>query len=618
MILSTSRLGFVDLQAHTPRRGKLPRRIVNEKLWKAAGEHEESAVLFLVCAHRSRYYPCVMRPWLPTLLGCSLLLAHVLPAVEPWTDDQLPVQEGLQLWFDCSHQNAARSSLKLPGLSSDITLDYLFDGSGRARHLAQQMQANRPRFRLESSAAFLSFDGIDDALLGSSLRGEMTNVTIFIVAAPQSNQGGFRGFFGCARAGQNDYSSGLNFDFAFPPTPDLSYLNIEGSGAGGVAQLLQDPPMPFGPWHVFSIESQAGEQSVRLFLDGKAQGARGRRDSVIGLDEFALGARHFSNSGELPYTQGFFHGDIAEFLLYGHLLTAPERSAVEQYLTDKYARLLKAQTGVAEALRPLEAAPLEIKGEPPPRKRPEIEALLASADAAGSAAEPGASPFRIVLCAGPKDHGPGEHDYPLWQKRWSRLLALAENVQVAAAWEWPAAEQFQASHAIIFYSDNPGWNQARAAELDAYLARGGGAMFVHYAVDGHDQVEALAQRIGLAWRGGASKFRHGPLDLKLEPSPLTAGLGPLHFVDESYWNLVGDPAAVQLVASGLEEGASQPLVWTHAQGKGRVCVNILGHYTWTFDDPLFRILLLRGICWSAHQPVDRLSRLALVGARVED
>jgi len=137
-------------------------------------------------------------------------------------------------------------------------------------------------------------------------------------------------------------------------------------------------------------------------------------------------------------------------------------------------------------------------------------------------------------------------------------------------------------------------------------------------VDGHEEVEELAARIGLAWRGGVSKFRHGPLSLDLTPGPLTAGFRSVDFKDESYWNLIGDPTRIQVVATGVEDGEARPLMWTRTQGKGRIYVNILGHYTWTFDDPFFRILLLRGICWTAGQPIERLSPLALVGARMVD
>ena len=262
--------------------------------------------------------------------------------------------------------------------------------------------------------------------------------------------------------------------------------------------------------------------------------------------------------------------------------------------------------------RPLKPAPLECAGEPPPRSRQEIEAALKNSPPLPK----GLKPLQIVLCAGPKDHGPGEHDYPLWQKRWSKLLPLAEKVSVTTADIWPSTEQLQRSDVIVFYSDNPGWNANRAKQLDAFLAQGGGLVFLHYAVDGHEDAEGLAQRIGLAWRGGQSKFRHGPLDLQLHAHPLSAGLGKVGFIDESYWNLVGDERNIELLASGAEENASKPLLWTRQQGKGRVVVSIPGHYTWTFDDPLFRLLILRGIAWSAHESIDRLAELATVGARV--
>src|SRR5439155_18753637 len=38
--------------------------------------------------------------------------------------------------------------------------------------------------------------------------------------------------------------------------------------------------------------------------------------------------------------QGFLHGDIAEFLLYGRALEEPERATVQKYLATKYAALL--------------------------------------------------------------------------------------------------------------------------------------------------------------------------------------------------------------------------------------------------------------------------------------
>ncbi|HKS38537.1 MAG TPA: ThuA domain-containing protein [Verrucomicrobiae bacterium] len=264
---------------------------------------------------------------------------------------------------------------------------------------------------------------------------------------------------------------------------------------------------------------------------------------------------------------------------------------------------------------PLEPAPLEATGAPPPRPRAELQSVL---NAASTMASENLPQLRILLATGPKDHGPGEHDYPLWQKRWSKLLALADEVTVDTAFGWPTSGQFAAANVIVFYSNNPGWSAARATELDAFLNRGGGLVYVHYAIDGHDAGAPLTERIGLAWSGGRSRFRHGPLELDFADTahPITRGFRKLALHDESYWNLTGDPGRIHLLANGAEEGAAQPLLWVREAGKGRVFVSVPGHYNWTFDDPLFRLLLLRGICWTAHQPADRLSDLITIGARL--
>ncbi len=257
---------------------------------------------------------------------------------------------------------------------------------------------------------------------------------------------------------------------------------------------------------------------------------------------------------------------------------------------------------------PLTPARLELADAPPTRRRTEVAALLKSAN-------PLATPKRkIVLVAGPKDHGPGEHDYPLWQRRWENLLSLAEGASVTTATNWPTPRQWETADVIVMYSANSDWTAEKANKLDAYLNRGGGLVLLHYAVNGRNAVEAFGERIGLAWRDGFSRYRHGPLDVSFRTAkhPITDGFSNVRFVDESYWNLVGDPKKVEILASSNEDGQAQPLLWTYQRGKGRVFVSILGHYTWTFDDPLFRILLLRGMAWTAGDPVNRWIDLATV------
>jgi len=277
---------------------------------------------------------------------------------------------------------------------------------------------------------------------------------------------------------------------------------------------------------------------------------------------------------------------------------------------------------------PLEPAPFPMPDPPPPRARAEIESILGAALTA-PAANP--KPLRVVLCASPKDAGhssAGSHDYPLWRTRWTRLLGMAEGVTVEQADIWPTAEQWQRADVIVLNSYNPAWSleekgAPRIAELgkqiDDFLARGGGLVFLHYALSAGESADALAERIGLAWRVPPAKYRHGASDWLLDrANPLAAGLPDWKAPDESYWNLTGTlpHERTRVLMSIVEGGEPRPQMWMIERGAGRVFVSIPGHYTWTYDDPLYRILIFRGMMWSVREPLDRLAPLVLPGARV--
>lgn len=154
--------------------------------------------------------------------------------------------------------------------------------------------------------------------------------------------------------------------------------------------------------------------------------------------------------------------------------------------------------------------------------------------------------------------------------------------------------------------------------MDAYLERGGGAMYMHWAVNGSDQVADFSKRIGLASWGGKIRYRHGPLMLKVDnrSHPIMRNVPDLDLLDESYWLLTGDPQRIGLLASSDEEGEPRPQLWTYEPGKGRVFVSIPGHYNWTFDDPIFRTVVLRAMAWTAREPIDRFNELVPLGARI--
>ncbi|MDP6557708.1 MAG: ThuA domain-containing protein [Pirellulaceae bacterium] len=250
---------------------------------------------------------------------------------------------------------------------------------------------------------------------------------------------------------------------------------------------------------------------------------------------------------------------------------------------------------------------------PPLRTQAELAAVLAAEPKTHESTRP----LNMVLVAGKKDHGPGEHDYPAWQIQWGQLLASAPDVSVSLALEFPTEDQIGAADVLIFFQKGA-WDDERARNMDKFFARGGGAVYIHWAVNGDERVAEFSKRIGLASRGGNIRYRHGPLTLNMHNTdhPIMRNFDSLQLYDESYWLLTGDPQDVTLLATSVEDGEPQPQLWTYEKGSGRVFVSIPGHYSWTFDDPLFRVLLLRGIAWTAKEPVDRFNELAPLGARI--
>jgi type 1 glutamine amidotransferase len=183
---------------------------------------------------------------------------------------------------------------------------------------------------------------------------------------------------------------------------------------------------------------------------------------------------------------------------------------------------------------------------------------------------------------------------------------------------FPSREQLSAADVAVFYNANNGWDAAKGSALDEFHKRGGGAVYIHYAVDGGKDPAGAAERIGMAFTLG-SRFRHGEFDLVFtQPNhPITRGFPTLRFTDETYWNMRGDASRLNVLGTSVEDGAPRPELWTLEREKSRIVGCIPGHYTWTFDDPLFRVLVFRSICWAAREEnVDRLAELSTIGAKL--
>ena len=261
-----------------------------------------------------------------------------------------------------------------------------------------------------------------------------------------------------------------------------------------------------------------------------------------------------------------------------------------------------------------------------------------------SASDTAARPTHIVLLAADKDHGPagnGLHDYPLWQKRWTLLLGGkkdsdekqvrlvgpsldtesfrgAPNVRVTTAWDWPSDDQFQSADVIVAYCYLD-WTVNRIAQVRRYLEDGGGLVLIHSATWTKPKPSPEVARV--TGVGGFELYRHGPvrLDVVASKHPICSGL-PATIVlddDETYWPPVPTIDSVTVLATSIEENgargstpkSAQPMFWCYEPGRGRVFGCVPGHRVKTFDDPMFRTLLLRGIAWAAGESPRRLDVL---------
>jgi len=250
------------------------------------------------------------------------------------------------------------------------------------------------------------------------------------------------------------------------------------------------------------------------------------------------------------------------------------------------------------------------------------------------ASDAGVEKLHVVLLADKKDHGPagnGLHDYPLWQKRWALLLggeaASQErqvnlvgppekdrdyskgmpNVAVSTAWHWPSEEQFQTADVIVAFCYLE-WTDQRLAQVRRYLEAGGGLVLIHSATWTKPKPSReVAEVVGV---GGFRLFRHGDVRLEmLAPEhPICAGLPETIILedDETYWPPTPIMEGVTVLATSMEDKArrgstpraAQPMFWCYEPGQGRVFGCVPGHSAKTFDNPVFRKLLLRGIAWT--------------------
>src|SRR5262249_10981339 len=154
------------------------------------------------------------------------------------------------------------------------------------RHLIQRLQEAQPHYLNVSGRAAIRFDGKDDHLGYTGPKQAVDDFTVFLVASPHSNAGGFRALLAAHETGKNDFTTGLNIDLGLTATTDFGQLSVEGRGFAGPRNLM-DRAAPFGAFPVIAITSSAGESGVKLFINRTPNGQRDRETGPLRIDNLS-------------------------------------------------------------------------------------------------------------------------------------------------------------------------------------------------------------------------------------------------------------------------------------------------------------------------------------------
>ena len=229
---------------------------------------------------------------------------------------------------------------------------------------------------------------------------------------------------------------------------------------------------------------------------------------------------------------------------------------------------------------------------------------------------------QILWLYGPEDHRGGEHDYIRIKERFVPMLKTVPRVTVDEAFRFPSQAQFDKADVLIQFLHMPDLTAEQLQTYKSFVERGGGVVSIHESCIMRPAKRAgqYAECIGCSWKGNKeskwSKFDHSyPLFLNTK-HPAFVGLPKsIRFNDESYWNLItrdNVEAIGALAPQSLEskvsfsdvlksEDARSHAFWTYQSGKGRVFGTTTGHYTYTYFDPMYRLLLMRGLAWTLNE-----------------
>jgi type 1 glutamine amidotransferase len=232
--------------------------------------------------------------------------------------------------------------------------------------------------------------------------------------------------------------------------------------------------------------------------------------------------------------------------------------------------------------------------------------------------------MHIYIWAGLKSHNIGQHDYPQFLADWSKILTEHGAVVDGALHPPSRADLAQTDVVILYKGDAAYLSDEEKSVLEDYVKRGGGLVSLHDSLCGPEP-SYFATLVGGAKKHGEVNYTLGaPIAYTVVDSadPIMKGMSNFTIFDEAFYNMTWarDPGIHVLAttaipdtpSAGAHKGEVVPQIWTyeHTLGGGqpaRAFVWMQGHEYANFANYQVQQMLLRGIAWAAHKPVDSLT-----------
>lgn len=167
----------------------------------------------------------------------------------------------------------------------------------------------------------------------------------------------------------------------------------------------------------------------------------------------------------------------------------------------------------------------------------------------------------------------------------------------------------QSTDVLVLYDMVPEISGERQNNLRLFLESGRGVVVLHHAIAGLASWpwwtdEVVGGKYFEKPEAGrpASTYKHD-VDLYVETvgqHPITRGLGPMHFRDETYKGMWISPK-VNVLLRTTNPTSDGPVAWIGPYDKSRVVYIQLGHGRFAHQNPDFQELVHRAILWAARK-----------------